>query len=76
MKKGIGPRGLGVSPLKQAKNTGKKVKVTTTSGREIELDTRSSEYKALQNKKTKKGSEDASQVFDKGDINYTGFVKK
>lgn len=76
MKKGIGPRGLGISPLKKKKHTGKKVKVTTSSGKEIELDTRSSEYKSLQNKKAKKGSEDTSRVFDKGDVNYTGFVKK
>jgi hypothetical protein len=33
---------------------GKKVKVTTSSGKQIELDTRSSSYKALQQRKAKK----------------------
>lgn len=76
MKKGIGPRGLGTSPLKKGKHTGKKVKVTTSSGKEIELDTRSAEYKALKSKKTKKGGKDTSHVFDKGDIHYAGLKKQ
>ena len=44
------------SPL----NKGKKVTVTTKSGKEVELDTRSSEYKSLmkakENKNTKSGA--------------------
>ena len=43
------------SPL----NKGKKVKVTTKSGKEVELDTRSAEYKSLmkakENKNTRSG---------------------
>jgi hypothetical protein len=41
------------SPL----NKGKKVKVTTKSGKEVELDTRSAEYKSLMKAKENKDNE-------------------
>jgi len=62
-------------PKTGTKHTGKKVKVTTTSGKEIELDTRSSEYKALKARKTKKGDKDTVNVFGKGDIHYAGLKR-
>ncbi|MCP3700322.1 MAG: hypothetical protein GY920_17665 [Aliivibrio sp.] len=69
-------RDIPMNMVNPAKHTGKKVKVTTTSGKEIELDTRSSEYKALKARKTKKGDKDTTNVFDKGDIHYAGLKRK
>lgn len=47
-------RDIPMNMVNPAKHTGKKVKVTTASGKEVELDTRSSEYKSLMAKKKKK----------------------
>lgn len=68
-------RDIPMNMINPAKHTGKKVKVTTASGKEVELDTRSSEYKALKAKKTKKGDKDTTHVFDKGDIHYAGLKR-
>lgn len=69
-----------VNPLmskdKKGKHTGQVVEVTTSLGKKIKLDTRSDEYKALQNKKTKKGSKDTTHVFDKSNIHYAGLKRK
>jgi hypothetical protein len=56
------------SPL----NKGKKVKVTTKSGKEVELDTRSAEYKSLM--KAKENKDTKSGVGFK-DSRYTGFSR-
>ena len=54
------------SPL----NKGKKVTVTTKSGKEVELDTRSAEYKSLM--KAKENKDTKSGIGFK-DGRYTGF---
>lgn len=62
-------RDIPMNMINPTKHTGKKVKVTTASGKEVELDTRSSEYKSLIAKKKKENVR--SGVGIKGGL-YTG----